>query len=810
MKERILVLAILFNITCSFGQEQIKTNLNTKIILKNGVRIRESTDSFSDYRFLTKRTEALILLKDGDWYKVEIDHKIVWIYESELWIEDGLTKKGYSKIDSIITKIRDLKKNIDRPFDSSIFEKELNEKIQILPNLPKDEFETQKEFEKRKYDATNKTKELRNEYAQKIANAKRKHDEYINELEQEREQLLASSEQDTISSFTLGVFDADTQQFPILLKATYQTFTLPIKLQQARDFKKASSSLQAQGKMRLTSVENYEFYNWKINYNGQMFLIGPQKGKQQYVTLKSQPSLPPQIKASIIFSEPSGNLKLDANEMGEIVVTVTNSGQGGAFGVEVNAKIEAGISVTVTPWVYIGEIPSGQVRTTKIILRAGGDVADGKTTASISYGETNGFAPIGNKVTFETKALVPPKLVLADVGIDDFSKNGKIEPGEIVKITARIQNTGNGNAENVKAKISIGENVFLAGGSQSEFEIGTLESGNYADVNFSIYTNNLATIVPVSISVSESYGKYGIASQSLPLSFNKALASIEEITVKGKDDNYGDIKIASGLSVDVDINIPATTVKNPDAVALVIGISKYKNKSVPSVDYAKHGATIMKEYLTNTLGYNGKRIIYADDENAGKNDFNIMLQKLSNMVRADKSDVFVYYNGHGAPDTKTSDAFFVPYDCDPEYANVSGYPVREFYNQIAKLPARSITVVLDACFSGSTPKGLLFKGVSPALLKVKNPIAALKNGIVFSSSSENQLSNWYPEKKHGLFTYYFLKALQGEADANKDHQLTVEEIENFLNDNVPDKARENNREQTPQVIGDKKRVIVKY
>ena len=119
-------------------------------------------------------------------------------------------------------------------------------------------------------------------------------------------------------------------------------------------------------------------------------------------------------------------------------------------------------------------------------------------------------------------------------------------------------------------------------------------------------------------------------------------------------------------------------------------------------------------------------------------------------------------------------------------------------------------MVLDACFSGSTPKGLLFKNVSPALLKVKNPIAAMQNGIVFSSSTENQLSNWYPEKKHGLFTYFFLKGIQGAADANGDKLVTAEELENYLTDNVPDKAREQNREQTPQLLGDKTRVVVKY
>jgi hypothetical protein len=61
---------------------------------------------------------------------------------------------------------------------------------------------------------------------------------------------------------------------------------------------------------------------------------------------------------------------------------------------------------------------------------------------------------------------------------------------------------------------------------------------------------------------------------------------------------------------------------------------------------------------------------------------------------------------------------------------------------------------------------------------------------VWSSSTENQLSNWYPEKKHGLFTFFFLKGLQGAADANGDRRITAEEMEKYLNENVPEKARE--------------------
>ena len=133
-------------------------------------------------------------------------------------------------------------------------------------------------------------------------------------------------------------------------------------------------------------------------------------------------------------------MKLDANETGEIVVTITNTGQGEAYGVEVNAKLENEKSVTVSPSADIGDIPSGQSRTTKLNLYASSDVGDGKMTALITYNESNGFAPAGNKITFETESVATPKLILADLGIDDFNKNGKIEPGEIVNVTVRIQN----------------------------------------------------------------------------------------------------------------------------------------------------------------------------------------------------------------------------------------------------------------------------------------------------------------------------------------------------------------------------------
>ena len=80
-----------------------------------------------------------------------------------------------------------------------------------------------------------------------------------------------------------------------------------------------------------------------------------------------------------------------------------------------------------------------------------------------------------------------------------------------------------------------------------------------------------------------------------------------------------------------------------------------------------------------------------------------------------------------------------------------------------------------------------------------------------SSRAGDQISSGYPEKKHGLFTYFLLNGLRGNADQNGDRAITVSELEEYLVNTVKTAAGLLDREQTPQVTGwDKARVLVRY
>ena len=62
------------------------------------------------------------------------------------------------------------------------------------------------------------------------------------------------------------------------------------------------------------------------------------------------------------------------------------------------------------------------------------------------------------------------------------------------------------------------------------------------------------------------------------------------------------------------------------------------------------------------------------------------------------------------------------------------------------------------------------------------------------------------EAKHGLFSYYLMKGMEGPADANKDKQITTGELHRYVLANVS-RFQQN---QTPELQGATERVLVQF
>ncbi len=707
-----------------------------------------------------------------------------------------------------------------QPFSSAGLEKQRDEELRKVQNIVKDEFETQSEFEKRKSESSSKSSTLRAEYSRRISEAKKVYDKRQREIQSEFTSLLAQSLENVESSIAIGTYEPESNTFPVTTTISNQTIGAKVPRELARDFKTQSSSLKAKGQKQMNENLKWEYFNWSVTLpTGQTFVIGEQRGVgEQVAQLQSTP--PPALTAKITFSEPSGNNALDAEEKGKLTLTVTNSGKGSALGVEARITSENALGITAGSSLFIGEVPAGETRSAVLELNATEQVQNGKSQFTFTFTEARGFPPDPIKVTIDTRALVPPKFIIADIGVREPSGNGSIENEEVIEITARIQNVGQGIAKNVKASFDLGQNVFKAQESATQFTIGDLAAGAYYDALIKVYTNKVATEVPVFITVTEPSGRYDMKRVRLDaskLALNVRVQQLQEVVIAGKEHANTSIEIAGGLSIDIEQNIPKTSQKNPNAIAAIIGIREYQSSDIPKVEYAKRDAQIMRDYLVNVLGYDPKNILpqNPDELMTVGNMKNLLRKRLSSYLKPDgSSDVFVYYAGHGAPSTESNQPFFVPYDCDPNFvSDDNAYKMADFYSDIAKLNAKKKYVVIDACFSGQSGDGkAIIKNASPVLLKVDNPLYASKDAVVFQSSESNQVSNWYPEKKHGMFTYFFLKGLKGDADLNKDGAITVGELENYINDennNLPYVSqREMQRKQRAVIRGNKEAVLI--
>ena len=454
-------------------------------------------------------------------------------------------------------------------------------------------------------------------------------------------------------------------------------------------------------------------------------------------------------------------------------------------------------------YTYIEEIPAGEKTSIDIPIEAYIGIAQGDHTLRFDFEEINGFPPDPIELQFSTKAYLQPEMYVVDIGIEDENINGKIESGEMIKLTVRIGNQGKGTAKSAYAKFYAGNNVFITETYPKIISMGELDYNSSIDIPLEFFVNNKTKDeIPLYVDLTEETNLAIVSKFRLPISKSERTYQIGKTIVKGIEQEYNALTLGADLSIDIEQDIPESGINNKHSVAIIIGNKNYVNPDVPEVTFAHRDAAIMEQYLIKTLGYD--EIIIETDATQGK--FLALFGsekrdgKLQDYVKSDESDVFIYYSGHGAPDPENKDGYFVPVDCDPSLVDVNGYSLDLFYKKLNNLKAKSITVVIDACFSGSSDQGMLLKNISPIGIQIDNAVALKEHINVFTSSSGEQVSSWYPDKKHSLYTYYFLKGLKGAADQDNNSEISMDELHQYVNEEVTYMARKlNSREQSPDL-----------
>ena len=209
----------------------------------------------------------------------------------------------------------------------------------------------------------------------------------------------------------------------------------------------------------------------------------------------------------------------------------------------------------------------------------------------------------------------------------------------------------------------------------------------------------------------------------------------------------------------------------PDDIAVIIGNADYatRGRDIPDVVPAYADAEGFKHYALNRLGILEGNIIHLRD--AGQAELISVFGsernhrgRIFNWVQPGVSNVWVYYAGHGAPAGREGTAYLVPTDADAATVELNGYPLDLLYGNLGKVPARKVTVVLEACFSGTSQAGSVIAAASGIHIKPK-AARIPPNVTVIAAGAADQIASWEKDKSGSLFTNYFLKGMSGEADA---------------------------------------------
>ena len=237
--------------------------------------------------------------------------------------------------------------------------------------------------------------------------------------------------------------------------------------------------------------------------------------------------------------------------------------------------------------------------------------------------------------------------------------------------------------------------------------------------------------------------------------------------------------------------------ENPDDFALVIGIEKYAD--LPEAEFAERDAAAVRKHLL-ALGYPPRNVLFLTGMQAGKASIEKYVGSWLPRNVKESSQVFVYFSGHGAPDTKTGQAYLVPWDGDVKYLENTGYPMKRFYEKLNALKAKRVVVFLDACFSGAGGRSVIPRGTRPLVTKVDTGAGSVEKLVVLAAAAGDEITGTDETQGHGLFTYYLLKGLNGEA-WDKRGRVTLKNLYDYLTPKVQDAARRQNRDQTPALIG---------
>lgn len=226
--------------------------------------------------------------------------------------------------------------------------------------------------------------------------------------------------------------------------------------------------------------------------------------------------------------------------------------------------------------------------------------------------------------------------------------------------------------------------------------------------------------------------------------------------------------------------------------ALIVGISRYKDhgKGIQNLEYADTDARALFEFLQQPAagGFSREnmRLLLNEQATIAK-----IREALTTFIsRASENDLLlIFLAGHGAPDPLAPQKLYViahdtRVDDMPQTA-LAMQELRWYIDQ--KVRSKRLIFLIDACHSaGLSTKGTRSLANNLANLYFENLLFQEQGRAIITSSDVNETSRESQKwgNGHGVFTFYLLEGLRGNADVNHDHFVSVGELFRYIRRNV--------------------------
>ncbi len=246
------------------------------------------------------------------------------------------------------------------------------------------------------------------------------------------------------------------------------------------------------------------------------------------------------------------------------------------------------------------------------------------------------------------------------------------------------------------------------------------------------------------------------------------------------------------------------SLRQHDVYAVVIGIGDYREENIRDLRFTVQDARgfydiLRDENYGNVPEENIKLLL---DKDATYSNIKAAIGTWLKTQAGEKDSVLIYYAGHGAQ--QEGETYWVTHDANLDDLFSSSLSSMEIDGMLDQIMSKRLMMFLDSCHSAALVKSDT-RAAEPLNLSFEK--FSGEGQVIITASKGEQLSLELEEYGHGVFTYYLLEGLRGEADmvdsdmGVKDTIVDVDEIWLYVKDRVPKAVKKLGHLQDPTILG---------